>query len=252
MAGSEADRSGEGKKKEKKRDRLTSLFKKLKDRPTKTDEQSSLPHRPSEPLATANQPDTTQASKSSSAQPVADKEDVPIVNTTLVGSYIASKQPTEPRKPISELTELWNEAYEELKDKEESLMKKYEDEMSKDMTTMLGSTSLALGASEVAVRRKEQMTVLVDKKVVEAKKSAWKLKYGDHEILLRDLAEPVVNIINDAEKFVDGAVSANPYASIAWAGVSLLLPVSLEFRYPIVSRFIIGLPMGDPSTSITL
>jgi hypothetical protein len=126
-------------------------------------------YRPSEPLTTANQPDTTQASKSSFAQPVADKEDVLIVNTTLVGLYIALKQPTEPRKPISEL---WNKAYKELKDKEESLIKKYEDEMSKDITTMLGSTSLALRASKVAVKRKEQITVLVNKKVIKAKKSA--------------------------------------------------------------------------------
>jgi hypothetical protein len=48
---------------------------------------------------------------------------------------------------------------------------------------------------------------------------------------LRDLAGTVVNIIKDAENFVDGAVSANPYASIAWAGVSLLLPVCLSIRY---------------------
>jgi hypothetical protein len=47
--------------------------------------------------------------------------------------------------------------------------------------------------------------------VVEAKKNAWKLRYGNNEIVLKDLAEPAVKLINDAEKFVHGVVSASPY-----------------------------------------
>jgi hypothetical protein len=47
--------------------------------------------------------------------------------------------------------------------------------------------------------------------VAEAKKNAWKLRYGDNEIVLKDLAEPAVKLINDAEKFVHGVVSASPY-----------------------------------------
>jgi len=74
------------------------------------------------------------------------------------------------------------------------------------------------------------MATLVEKKVAEAKKNAWKLKYGENQVLMNGLAAPIVNLINDAEKFVDGAVSSNPYASIAWAGVSLLLPVSPRFN----------------------
>jgi len=47
--------------------------------------------------------------------------------------------------------------------------------------------------------------------VAEAKKNAWKLRYGDNEIVLKDLAEPAVQLSNDVEKFVHGVVSASPY-----------------------------------------
>jgi hypothetical protein len=44
------------------------------------------------------------------------------------------------------------------------------------------------------------MAALVEKKVAEAQKNAWKLRYGDNEVVLKDLAEPAVKLINDAEK----------------------------------------------------
>ena len=37
---------------------------------------------------------------------------------------------------------------------------------------------------------------------------------------------PVVGTIRWANDYISNALSANPYASLAWAGVSLLLPVS--------------------------
>lgn len=181
--------------------------------------------------ATKNAPDTTPSKMSDPDQPATNDKDLPLVSAVdkVATSHIISDQPSQAPKPIYEL---WNEAYEELKDKEQHLVNDYEAAMSKDMTTILGGTSLALLAPQISVRRKEQMVALLEKKIAEAKKNAWKLKYGtDNEVLLRDLANPVINIIKEAETFVNGAVSANPYASIAWAGVSLLLPVSLAIRY---------------------
>lgn len=287
MAGSEDEHHGE--RGQQAKDKFKSWFKKLKNTPTNTGGQSSLPLRHDKLPTTGNKkiewtetpgaqsiapntaqntslgrtsnlaatkdlerskssvaqtvvppvieprPDTTPISRPESAQPVPSKVDLPstsslcaVDSTTPPTFHVDSGQPSNSLKPIDEL---WNEAYEELKEKEKTLMKDYEAEMSQDMTTMLGSISLALGAPELAVRRKEQMRALVEKKVVEAKKNAWKLTYGDQEVIVRDLAKPIVNLINDAEKFVDGLVSANPYASIAWVGVSLILPVSPEFQY---------------------
>ena len=184
-----------------------------------------------EPSAMETRPGTAPTSRSSSAQPATNNDNLSVlgaVDKIPTASRIASKTSTLSLKPIKEL---WNEAYEELKEKEKSIIKDYEDAMPEDISMALGSISLTLGAPEVPVRRKKQMVALVEKKVAEAKKNAWKLRYGDNEVVLKDLAEPAVKLINDAGEFVDRVVSANPYASIAWAGVSLLLPVSLEIQY---------------------
>jgi hypothetical protein len=42
-----------------------------------------------------------------------------------------------------------------LKEKEKSIIKDYEDAMSEDITTVLGSIALSLGAPELPVGRKE-------------------------------------------------------------------------------------------------
>jgi hypothetical protein len=203
----ESEEGSGGGRREKVKGGIRSLFRNPKN---KTGEQSSPP------LGTDRLPTTIKTN---------DEAKTPVSQPT------SSKDIAQSSKP-GPICELWNEAYEGLKDKEERLMKDYEAAISKDMTTILASTSLALAAPQVGVRRREQMAALLEKKTAEAKKNTWKLIYGtDNEVLLRDLAGTVVNIIKDAENFVDGAVSANPYASIAWAGVSLLLPVCLSIRY---------------------
>jgi hypothetical protein len=79
--------------------------------------------------------------------------------------------------------------------------------------------------------RKDQMATLLTRKIEEVKKNTWKLKFGGQDIPLKDLAQPVVGIIQWADDYISGALSSNPYASLAWGGVSLLLPVSHFLNY---------------------
>jgi N-terminal domain of NWD NACHT-NTPase len=131
---------------------------------------------------------------------------------------LSSKTPTLP--PISEL---WNLAYDELRETEAKLVKEYEIALSKNLSAMVGSTVVLSGSS---VGRREQMATILGGKMDEVKKNTWKLKFGDNEVPVKDLMEPVVGMVDWANDYITGAVSANPYASIAWAGVGLLLPVS--------------------------
>jgi hypothetical protein len=81
------------------------------------------------------------------------------------------------------------------------------------------------------MERKDQMAVFLNKKVEEVKNNTWKLKFGGQDIPLKDLARPVVGIIEWADDYISGALSTNPYSSIAWSGISLLLPVSYQFFF---------------------
>jgi hypothetical protein len=158
---------------------IRSMFTKPKNKPTKTSEQSALSHRFNK-LSTnqkkvdkAGTPDVQ--STSGPGQPATSSKDsflLSAVDKASATSHTVSSPSPTTLKPISEL---WNEAYEELKQKEDRLMKDYEAAMPKDITLMLASTSLTLAAPQVAVVRREQMAALLEKKTAEAKKNAWKL-----------------------------------------------------------------------------
>jgi hypothetical protein len=89
--------------------------------------------------------------------------------------------------------------------------------------TMITPTLMITGSKE---ERQQQMAALLARKVEEAKKKTWKLKFGGKEIPVKEVVESVVGIISWADDYISGALSTNPYASVAWGGVSLLLPVS--------------------------
>jgi hypothetical protein len=133
----------------------------------------------------------------------------------------------EPPHPSKNICGLWNEAYDDLKVKEGGLMKDYEEIIARDSMSIFGSASAVILGSGIMPRH-EQMKAFLEKKLAQVKQDEWKLMFGAKKIPMKDLAAPVVGMIKWAQEYVDGAVSANPYASIAWAGISLLLPVSVR------------------------
>ena len=137
-------------------------------------------------------------------------------------SSSAQSLPLEER--LCPISELWNQAYDDLKRDEEQLVSDYQSVLSSDLAmTMITPTLMIMGSKE---ERQQQMAALLAGKVEEAKKKTWKLKFGGKEIPVKEVVESVVGIISWADDYISGALSTNPYASIAWGGVSLLLPVS--------------------------
>jgi len=71
------------------------------------------------------------------------------------------------------------------------------------------------------------MRAILERKVTQAKENEWRLKwFKGKETLVKDLAAPAVSILKWVDEYIGPTISANPYASIAWAGVSVLFPVS--------------------------
>ena len=151
--------------------------------------------------------------------------------------HVATTQPTQAQsqapsatthrnEPSTDdsITELWNVAYEELKVNEPKLIAEYEQCLSYNITDTLGATVALSGLAKV--RRREQMEMLVKRKVEGDEKGQWKVPFGDDRIAIRDLAKPIVSVVSWAQEYVGDALEASPYGSLAWAGVCLLLPVS--------------------------
>lgn len=130
---------------------------------------------------------------------------------------------------LGPIAELWNNAYEQLREKEFKLIEKYEAEISFHVSTMVGSSVAISGLGKV--RRRVQMEVLVKKKLEEDENGKWRIPLGHDHMAIRDLAGYVVSIVDWGKDFVGTALESSPYGSIAWAGVCLLLPVS---TFPLV------------------
>lgn len=74
------------------------------------------------------------------------------------------------------------------------------------------------------------MKFVLMRKMEQVNRDAWKLKFGDStEVEVKDIVEPVLKVVDKANDFITNALDGSPQASIAWAGVSLLLPVSAGY-----------------------
>jgi hypothetical protein len=132
-------------------------------------------------------------------------------------------------QPLHPISELWNEAYEDLRVNEKGLIKDYEEILSRDLSTFVGSTIILSPAKTI---RKDQMKVVLDKKVVYVDAHKWKLRFNNNDkgFPVEDLVKLVVTILGWANNYIAPVLALNLYASIAWAGVALILPVSLRFE----------------------
>lgn len=126
-------------------------------------------------------------------------------------------------KIVTPIAELWNQAYEELRDKERKLINKYEEEIT-SLSILVGQTVKLSGVDKVS--RRLQMEELVRRKLADDENGKWAIPLGDDRIAIRDLAGSVASIIDWGQSFVGEALQFSPYGSLAWAGVCLLLPVS--------------------------
>jgi hypothetical protein len=71
------------------------------------------------------------------------------------------------------------------------------------------------------------LTSLVDEKIQAIDIDKWTVKLGDRSFAVRDQVDRVVKVVIAVKDFVSAQVSAEPHAAVAWAGVCILLPVSL-------------------------
>ena len=82
-------------------------------------------------------------------------------------------------------------------------------------------TNLITGLSSMSpVGRRELMGAVVKSRMDEVNRETWRFRFGGSEIQVKDLARPVLAIINRVNEYINAATSANPFASAAWTGVS--------------------------------
>ncbi|KAL7935792.1 ankyrin repeat-containing domain protein [Trichoderma chlorosporum] len=145
------------------------------------------------------------------------KDNAPTRHLPKSSQNLVKQQPDD-----ADIRELWNAAYEKLRMEDSNLIEEYEKNLPVAMVASL-DLPLALNASI-----RERMQAVLEYKMKEVNSNVWKLKFRSSEVEVRDLLKPYLGVVSLANEYITGAVSVNPYASLAWAGVSLLLPLFLN------------------------
>jgi hypothetical protein len=111
--------------------------------------------------------------------------------------------------------DLWTLAYEKLEQRDQELMHMYK----QCLGLSLQDTSIADLSSSKSV------SLVVDKLLDNREKKRWHLSVLGKDIEVRKQVEKLQKFIMWSDPLVKGALSAQPYAALAWIGVSLFVPV---------------------------
>src|SRR5580704_11914256 len=97
-------------------------------------------------------------------------------------------------------------------------------------------TSTKARAIPIEGRERElQLEKLVDVKRRAVEEARRKLTIGSETYIIKEKVDKIVSAIIFAKDFITAAASLEPHAALAWAGVSVLLPVSLVNNYAILT-----------------
>lgn len=73
----------------------------------------------------------------------------------------------------------------------------------------------------------EQLQKLVDRKLEDVQNAQLKINVNGKEVVVKEQVRKVIHTILSAKNFIGSSVSAEPHAALAWAGVLVVLPVSV-------------------------
>lgn len=139
-------------------------------------------------------------------------------NKPLNGNDGSNDGTNRPNPPLltenTPILELWKVAYEKLQEEDGILIKDYETKLKKSVPASL------IQSPAFKANKRDEMETILRMKMAEINKNASSVARMD------DFGQLFFKVLDSANDYISDAASANPYTSIAWTGVSLILPVS--------------------------
>ncbi|KAF5548627.1 ankyrin repeat [Fusarium mexicanum] len=123
-----------------------------------------------------------------------------------------------PTESHNSIRQSWAVAYKSLRDEEDSPVQAFEDQIHCNMPDIADRMS-----SDAST--KDWMSNVVQIQMDQVKRDTLKLRFGNFEMEAQEVVKSVLAVVNWSKDYVSKALSSNPTASIAWGGVTLLLPV---------------------------
>lgn len=92
------------------------------------------------------------------------------------------------------------------------------------------------GTPDVDLSNRQSVETIVNKLQADREQGQWKLTIYDHDVKIRSQVEKLLKLLAWSDPIVKSAISTQPYAALAWSGVSLIIPVSPYF--PIIEHLL--------------
>ena len=108
---------------------------------------------------------------------------------------------------------LWRNAYAALKREEPSLVQDFED---------------ALGIDTISTRSTKRLGDILCQRVLAQDAKQLVITIMGKPVKVREIGEKIIAFVESTQDLVSTATSNEPHAALAWATVSLILPVSFS------------------------
>ncbi|KAK4697268.1 hypothetical protein P7C71_g791, partial [Lecanoromycetidae sp. Uapishka_2] len=123
--------------------------------------------------------------------------------------------------------DLWDRAYTSLL--EDMTSRKYIEAYEQILKSKLEKEDTAEGSeSWTGNSREQQLGFLVQKTLKKVDDARWKFQVGERTVVIKAQIDRIVKAVLFAKDFVSSAAGTDPHAALAWAGVSVLLPLLLN------------------------
>lgn len=183
---------------------------------------SSQPGSPQVAVESSSVDTLPLASLSLQSTSVAEEKAHVSISEPMTSSY-QSSQPDEigPSKDQNTRTireTLWRRAYALLAEKQPDLVKDYGKHLQGDIDSVNDTNLSVLADPE---RIKASIANLLEAR----EKRQWSIKLGGKTVKIKDQVDALAKLLVWSDKIIKDALSAQPYAALAWAGVSVFLPL---------------------------
>ena len=121
---------------------------------------------------------------------------------------------------IDKPVDLWRRAYQDLKIQEKALVEAFE----RSITYIASPTAY----TEQIPFDHETIQMIIEQKIDARKAERLSIQLGNHPVEFRAVGEKIIEGLLWSSTFIGAAVSTQPYAALAWSGVSIILPLLLN------------------------
>ncbi|KAF5703410.1 ankyrin repeat [Fusarium mundagurra] len=146
---------------------------------------------------------------------------VPVLDDATAPQEAPDQEPLAPKESGNSIRQLWAVAYQSLREEENSPVQTFEDQIRRNMPNIADIMSSDANT-------KDWMSKVVQNQMDQVKRDTLKLRFGNFEVEAQDVVKSVLAVVDWSKDYVSKALSSNPTASIAWGGVTLLLPLFLN------------------------